>query len=93
MKRDHNRLQLALALLGIATITVLAYYPGMSAGFYFDDEQNLLEAVALHWNEFSASNVIATLAASGRPALSGRTRAVGSEDARPLIQAVLPSRR
>ncbi len=61
MRTRHDRLKLALALLGIAALTVLAYYPGMSAGFYFDDEQNLLEAVALHWEEFGASNVSAAL--------------------------------
>jgi tetratricopeptide (TPR) repeat protein len=58
MKAHHNRLTLPLALLGIAIVTVLAYYPGMSAGFYFDDEQNLLDAVALHWDELSVSNVL-----------------------------------
>lgn len=54
---QHNRLTLTLALLATAAITVLAYYPGMSAGFYFDDESNLLEAAALHWTQFSLSNV------------------------------------
>lgn len=61
MKRDHSRLQLTFALLAIAAVTVAAYYPGMSAGFYFDDEQNLIEAAALHWSEFSAANVLAAL--------------------------------
>jgi tetratricopeptide (TPR) repeat protein len=61
MRTRHDRLKLALALPAIAALTVLAYYPGMSAGFYFDDEQNLLEAVALHWEEFSVSNVSAAL--------------------------------
>ena len=56
-----NRLTLSLALLAIAAITVLAYYPGMTGGFYFDDEQNLLEVAALHWNELSASTVTAAL--------------------------------
>lgn len=61
MQKDPNRLQLTLALLAVAAITVLAYYPGMSAGFYFDDEQNIVEAAALHWNALSAANVRATL--------------------------------
>ena len=61
VKKDRNRLALLAALLGIAAITVLAYYPGMSAGFYFDDESNLLEVAALHWNEFSRFNLSAAL--------------------------------
>lgn len=61
MRTRYDKLTLALALLVIAAITVLAYRPGMSAGFYFDDEQNLLEAAALHWDEFSVSNVSAAL--------------------------------
>ena len=61
MKKHHNRLTLLAALLGIAAMTVVAYYPGMSAGFYFDDEPNLLEVAALQWNEFSATNVSAAL--------------------------------
>ena len=58
---QHNRLTLTLALPAIAAITVLAYYPGMSAGFYFDDEPNLLEVPALHWTEFSWSSVSGTV--------------------------------
>lgn len=61
MRTRHDSLKPALALLAIAALTVLAYHPGMSAGFYFDDEQNLLEAAALHWAEFSVSNVYAAL--------------------------------
>jgi len=61
VKKHHNRLTLLAALLGIAAITALAYYPGMSAGFYFDDEPNLLEVPALQWNEFSGTNVSAAL--------------------------------
>lgn len=61
MRTRNDKLILSLALLGIAALTVLAYYPGMSAGFYFDDEQNLLQAAALHWDELSASNVAAAL--------------------------------
>jgi hypothetical protein len=59
--KQHNRLTLTLALLAIAAVTVLAYYPGMAAGFYFDDKQNLLHAPALHWTEFSLSNVSSAL--------------------------------
>jgi hypothetical protein len=58
---QHNALALTLALLAIATVTVLAYYPGMAAGFYFDDLQNILHAPALHWNELSWSNSASAL--------------------------------
>ena len=61
IERQHNTLTSILVLLGVAAITVFAYYPGMSAGFYFDDEPNLLEVTALHWNEFSWSNVSGAL--------------------------------
>lgn len=61
MRTRHDKLKPGLALLAIAALTVLAYYPGMSGGFYFDDEQNLLEAAALHWESLSASNVSAAL--------------------------------
>jgi tetratricopeptide (TPR) repeat protein len=61
VKTPRYRLALLAALLGMAAITVIAYYPGMSAGFYFDDEPNLLEVAALQWNEFSVSNVSAAL--------------------------------
>jgi len=61
MMSHDNRLTLSLALLAIVAITVFAYYPGITGGFYFDDEQNLLEVAALHWNELSASNIAATL--------------------------------
>jgi cytochrome c-type biogenesis protein CcmH/NrfG len=59
--KQHSRLTLIVALLGIVAITVLAYYPGMAAGFYFDDLQNILHAPALHWTEFSLSNVSSAL--------------------------------
>ena len=61
VKTHRNRLALLAAWLGIGLVTVFAYYPGMSAGFYFDDEPNLLEVAALQWNEFSASNLSAAL--------------------------------
>ena len=61
VQTPRYRLALLAALLGMAAITVIAYYPGMSAGFYFDDETNLLEVAALQWNEFSVSNVSAAL--------------------------------
>ena len=35
----------------ICTITTISYLPGMSAGFYYDDDANLLEVPALQWND------------------------------------------
>jgi hypothetical protein len=58
---QHDKLTLTLALLAIAAVTVLAYYPGMAGGFYFDDKPNLLEVGALHWTELSLSNVSSAL--------------------------------
>jgi len=53
MNRKLTGIELSALLLIVAAVTLLAYYPGMSAGFYFDDEPNLLEVTALHWNEAS----------------------------------------
>jgi hypothetical protein len=53
MNRDLTGIELSALLLIVAAVTLFAYYPGMSAGFYFDDEPNLLEVTALHWNEVS----------------------------------------
>ncbi len=46
-------------LLGglLLALTVLVYWPGMQAGFYFDDLNNIVEVPALHWDEFSLSGV------------------------------------
>jgi hypothetical protein len=41
----------------IAVGAVLVYLPGMDAGFYFDDERNILEVPALHWSEWSIAGV------------------------------------
>jgi hypothetical protein len=61
VQTPRYRLALLTAVRGMAAITVSVYYPSMSAGFYFDDETNLLEVAALQWNEFSVSNVSAAL--------------------------------
>jgi tetratricopeptide (TPR) repeat protein len=53
LRRQHSKATLTLALLIIAAVTALAYYPGMSAGFYFDDKSNLLGVSALQWDELS----------------------------------------
>ena len=44
-------------ILVIVAGTVMAYLPGMGAGFYFDDEPNILEVPALHWSGWSFSGV------------------------------------
>jgi len=43
--------------LGIALFTVLAYWPGMRAGFYFDDLTNIVENPALHPTSWSIENL------------------------------------
>jgi len=48
-------------MVGIGIITVLAYYPGMSAGFYFDDEVNLLWVDAMQWTELNFETLRKTL--------------------------------
>ena len=52
---------LLAVMVGIGIITVLAYYPGMSAGFYFDDEVNLLWIDAMQWTEFNIEILQRTL--------------------------------
>ncbi|MCF6355830.1 MAG: tetratricopeptide repeat protein [Candidatus Polarisedimenticolaceae bacterium] len=46
-------------LLGglLLVLTLLVYWPGMQAGFYFDDLNNIVEVPALHWDEFSLPGV------------------------------------
>jgi tetratricopeptide (TPR) repeat protein len=57
MRTIFLRLIPLVYLLGVLAITLIAYLPGMSAGFYFDDESNLLDVEALHWNELSLAVV------------------------------------
>ena len=38
-------------------LTVAVYWPGMQAGFYFDDLNNIVEVPALHWTELSMAGV------------------------------------
>jgi tetratricopeptide (TPR) repeat protein len=54
-------------LAGIAAITVLAYYPGMSAGFYFDDEPNVIRVDAMRWTEFNVETLRRTLTEVANP--------------------------
>ena len=53
MNKVSGRLIFLAAVVSVSFLTVLAYYPGMSAGFYFDDEPNLLWVGAIQWTEFS----------------------------------------
>ena len=63
--RTTNRWLIPLIYLaGVLAITVIAYLPGMSAGFYFDDESNLLDVQVLHWDKLSLDVVEQTLSDS-----------------------------
>jgi len=46
-------------LLGglLLALTVLVYWPGMQAGFYFDDLNNIVEVPALYWTKLSLDGV------------------------------------
>ena len=46
-------------LLGgvLIALTVAVYWPGMQAGFYFDDLNNIVEVPALHWHKLSLNGV------------------------------------
>ena len=61
MRQDANKLLIRGALVAIAIVTIVAYYPGMSAGFYFDDEPNFSLAPAFHWTEISMEALGRTL--------------------------------
>jgi nitrogen fixation-related uncharacterized protein len=56
-----NTLPVTAALLVIAVITVTAYLPGMSAGFFFDDDPNFARNPAMHWTEFNMEALRGTL--------------------------------
>ncbi len=55
----HTYPCLQCLLLGglLLALTVLVYSPRMQAGFYFDDLSNIVEAPALHWEDFSLDGV------------------------------------
>lgn len=57
MKNKEKKLYGILGLLVVLLTTSIAYYPGMSGGFYFDDKPNLLDVQALHWTELSQDNL------------------------------------
>jgi tetratricopeptide (TPR) repeat protein len=61
MARDSNRLLLLTALTAMMAITVATYYPGMSAGFYFDDRSNFLWVTEMQWLHFDFETLQRTL--------------------------------
>lgn len=52
-----------LASLGALAclLTVVVYLPGMKAGFYLDDQSNILWVPALHWSEWSIGGLVDAL--------------------------------
>lgn len=59
-----------LVLLAGLLVTFVVYLPGLSGGFYFDDQFSIAQAPAVHWQELSLQGVWAA-ATSGR--LPGRS--------------------
>lgn len=47
----------ALVALGGALLTLVAYEPALRAGFFFDDQQNVTHASAIHWTTFSFEGI------------------------------------
>jgi hypothetical protein len=62
MKNNSKNSLIFVALLAISVVTIIAYYPGMSAGFYFDDKPNFSQHPALQWTEISTDALQQTLA-------------------------------
>jgi hypothetical protein len=58
----------ALLLLVALALAVIAYLPGLDAGFYFDDRPNIQEAPALQWEELPSGDWLGALAAPRHPA-------------------------
>jgi hypothetical protein len=61
VNKQPSALLVTVALVAMAAITLLAYYPGMSAGFYFDDIPNFSGAPAMRWTELSMEALHRTL--------------------------------
>jgi hypothetical protein len=61
VSKQPSALLVTVALFMMATIALIAYYPGMSAGFYFDDEPNFSAAPAMHWTELTVEALRKTL--------------------------------
>jgi hypothetical protein len=58
------------AAVAAAVIAVVAYYPGISAGFYFDDKHNIVWVPAVQWTEINGemlSRVVHDTTVGSRP--------------------------
>ena len=66
-----------LQLVVIMLISLAVYWPGMTGGFYFDDEWNILQNAALQIDDLSVAS-INNAAASGRAGPLGRPIAMAS---------------
>jgi hypothetical protein len=64
---NTDRPLLLAAMFAVMAITVTVYYPGMSAGFYFDDVSNIVAAPALHWTQFDFETIQKTLSDAHMP--------------------------
>lgn len=64
-----KRLAVTLTLMVVTALVVawLAYRPGFSGGFYFDDLQNIVEAFPLHWKALSWTEIRQTWASANLP--------------------------
>jgi tetratricopeptide (TPR) repeat protein len=67
MVRESNKILLLTAFIAIMAITALAYYPGMSAGFYFDDVSNIVSVVAVQWTQLDMETLQRTLTETHMP--------------------------
>jgi hypothetical protein len=61
MKAHYSNRAFLVGACLVVLITIVAYYPGMSAGFYFDDEPNILWAKAVQWTQFDFDTFQRTL--------------------------------
>jgi hypothetical protein len=53
-----------LFVIFAASLTLWAYSPSLDAGFVFDDEPNIVDSPAVHWDEVSRENLDLLLNAS-----------------------------
>lgn len=60
-KQSSDTFIFLVAAVAVLALTVLAYGPGMSAGFYFDDLPNFARAPALQWTDLSVEALQRTL--------------------------------
>jgi len=60
-------LAIGLALFGLG-LTFAAYGPALDAGFFLDDQTNIVDQYALHWTELSAAGLREVLSDAALPA-------------------------